>query len=194
MKFLVRSLALSSSRGRQSGQLLPIGAVAFLLMCGLAGLAIDSSRDYLVKRQAQNASDFAVLAAAKQLSLSGNLNAPLAPNSGPVKVAHDFAANNGFNTIYSNACDQSSPSFFTTTWFDVGGRPCNATTGFTSKVTINSPPVSIGGNPVPVEGSVEGGKRAIGIGTVGVQFERLRSIGSSSFQRGSRVRNVPVGQ
>jgi hypothetical protein len=150
MKFLVRSLALSSSSGRQSGQLLPIGAVAFLLMCGLAGLAIDSSRDYLVKRQAQNASDFAVLAAAKQLSLSGNLNAPPAPNSSPVKVAHDFAANNGFNTIYSNACDQSSPNFFTATWFDVVGRPCNATTGFANKVTINSPPVSMGGNPIPI--------------------------------------------
>jgi hypothetical protein len=118
-------------------------------MCGLAGLAIDSSRDYLVKRQAQNAADFAVLAAAKQLSLSGNISAPLAPNSNPVKVAHDFAANNGFNTIYSNACDQSSPGAFSATWFDVGGRPCNATTGFGNKVTINSPPVAFGTNAIP---------------------------------------------
>lgn len=148
MMSIIRSLGLHSSRRRQSGQLLPIGAVAFLLMCGLAGLAIDSSRDYLVKRQAQNAADFATLAAAKQLSLSGNLSGPVAPNSNPVKAAHDFAANNGFGTVYSNACD-STGAGFTTTWFDVGGLPCNATTGFTSKVTINSPPVGFGGYPTP---------------------------------------------
>jgi len=148
MMTIIRSLGLDSSRRRQSGQLLPIGAVAFLLMCGLAGLAIDSSRDYLVKRQAQNAADFSVLGAAKQLSLSGSLSGPVAPNSNPVKVAHDFAANNGFGTNYSNACD-STGSGFTTTWFDVGGLPCNATSGFTNKVTINSPPVGFGGYPVP---------------------------------------------
>jgi Flp pilus assembly protein TadG len=148
MMTIIRSLGLDSSRRRQSGQLLPIAAVAFLLMCGLAGLAIDSSRDYLVKRQAQNAADFATLAAAKQLSLSGSLSGPLAPNSNPVKVAHDFAANNGFATNYSNACD-STGAAFTTTWFNVGGLPCNATTGFTNKVTINSPPVGFAGYPVP---------------------------------------------
>jgi hypothetical protein len=148
MKALISSLALTSSRRRQSGQLLPIGAIAFLLMCGLAGLAIDSSRDYLVKRQAQNAADFATLAAAKQLSLSGNLSGPLAPNSNPVKAAHDFAANNGFNTIYSNGCDNSSGGAFTATWFDIG-VPCNATSGFTNKVTINSPPVGFFGYPAP---------------------------------------------
>jgi hypothetical protein len=148
MTALISSLGLTSSRRRQSGQLLPIAAVVFLLMCGLAGLAIDSSRDYLVKRQAQNAADFATLAAAKQLSLSGNLSGPLAPNSNPVKVAHDFAANNGFNTIYSNGCDNSSGGAFTATWFDVGVA-CNATSGFTNKVTINSPPIGFFGYPAP---------------------------------------------
>jgi hypothetical protein len=148
MKTFIGSLGLDSSRRRQSGQLLPIAAVAFLLMCGLAGLAIDSSRDYLVKRQAQNAADFATLGAAKQLSLSGSLSGPVAPNSNPVKVAHDFAANNGFPTNYSNACD-SVGAGFTTTWFDVSGLPCNATTGFTNKVTINSPPVAFAGYPIP---------------------------------------------
>lgn len=148
MKTFIGSLGLDSARRRQSGQLLPIAAVAFLLMCGLAGLAIDSSRDYLVKRQAQNAADFATLAAAKQLSLSGSLSGPVAPNSNPVKVAHDFAANNGFATNYSNACD-STGAGFTTTWFDVSGLSCSATTGFTNKVTINSPPVGFAGYPVP---------------------------------------------
>jgi hypothetical protein len=149
MRTFIRTLGLHSSRGRQSGQLLPIAAVAFILMCGLAGLAIDSSRDYLVKRQAQNAVDFATLAAAKQMSLSGNLNGPLAPNSNAVMVAHDFAANNGFPTIYSNGCDSSTGAAFSATWFDVGGLPCNATSGFTSKVTINSPPLQFATYPVP---------------------------------------------
>lgn len=142
-------LRLDSSRGRQSGQLLPIAAVAFLLMCGLAGLSIDASRDYLIKRQAQNAADFATLAAAKQLALSGSISGPLSPNSNPVRVAHDFAANNGFTTAYNNACDLSGAASFTTTWFDVSGLPCNATTGFGAKVTVNSPPIPFLGNPVP---------------------------------------------
>ena len=149
MTAIARRLRLDSARGRQSGQLLPIAAVAFLLMCGLAGLSIDASRDYLIKRQAQNAADFATLAAAKQLSLSSSLNGPLTPNSNPVRVAHDFAANNGFNTQYNNACDLAGAASFTTTWFDVPGLPCNSTTGFASKVTVNSPPIPFGGYPVP---------------------------------------------
>jgi uncharacterized membrane protein len=149
MRTLTRSLGLDSSRGRQSGQLLPIAAVAFILMCGLAGLAIDSSRDYLMKRQAQNAVDFATLAAAKQMSLSGSLNGPLASNSNAVVVAHDFAAINGFPTIYSNGCDSSTGASFSATWFDVSGVPCNATKGFTNKVTVNSPAVAFASYPVP---------------------------------------------
>ena len=155
MTGLIGSLRFAFPR-RQSGQLLPIAAIAFLLMCGLAGLAIDSSRDYLVKRQAQNAADFATLAAAKQLSLSGNLSGPLAPNSNPVKVAHDFAANNGFSTIYANGCDVSGGGTFSATWFDVSGLPCAATTGFTNKVTIKSPPIGFAGYPVPTGCSGQG--------------------------------------
>jgi Flp pilus assembly protein TadG len=139
-----------SSRRRQSGQILPIAAAAFLVMCALAGLAIDSSRDYLVKRGAQNAVDFAVLAAAKQMTLLGSINSPIAPTSLAVQAVHDFAWNNGFNTISSHACDVSSGTSFTTTWFDVAGPACTATTGFTNKVTVNSPPVALPGNPVPL--------------------------------------------
>jgi Putative Flp pilus-assembly TadE/G-like len=139
-----------SSRRRQSGQILPIAAAAFLVMCALAGLAIDSSRDYLVKRGAQNAVDFAVLAAAKQMTLLGSINSPVASNSNTVHAVHDFAANNGFNTIYSNACDVSPGTSFTATWFDVAGPACTATTGFTNKVTVNSPPIALPGNPVPL--------------------------------------------
>ncbi len=139
-----------SSRKRQGGQVLPIAAAAFLVMCALAGLAIDTSRDYLVKRQAQNAADFAVLAASKQMTLSGSLNSPVAPNSGTVIAAHDYAAINGFGTIYSTGCDTSGPSSFSTTWFDVSGLPCGATNGFNNKVTLNSPPISLPGAPVPL--------------------------------------------
>lgn len=134
---------------KQSGQLLPIAAIAFLVMCGLAGLAIDASRDYLIKRDAQNAADFAVLAASKQMTLSGNLSSPVAQNSAPVVAAHDFAANNGFPTLYSNACDFSGPTSFNTTWFDVGGLGCGATIGFGNKVSVYSPPINLAGAPVP---------------------------------------------
>ncbi|MFI4971797.1 MAG: pilus assembly protein TadG-related protein, partial [Hyphomicrobiales bacterium] len=138
-----------SSRKRQGGQVLPIAAAAFLVMCALAGLAIDTSRDYLVKRQAQNAADFAVLAASKQMTLTGNLGSPISSNSNTVIAAHDYVANNGFSTIYTTGCDSSSSSSFTTTWFDVSGLPCGATAGFNSKVTVNSPPVALPGSPVP---------------------------------------------
>src|ERR1700682_2189400 len=137
-----------TSRKRQSGQLLPIAAAAFLVMCALAGLAIDASRDYLDKRNAQNAADFAVLAAAKQMSFSTNLNSAIAPNSGAVHAAHDYAANNGFSTIYGNACDSTAGGGFTTSWFDVNGLPCTATTGFNSKVSVNQPGIDLPGSPV----------------------------------------------
>ena len=139
-----------SSRRRQSGQMLPIAAAAFVVMCALAGLAIDASRDYLVKRNAQNAADFATLAAAKQMAMGTSLASPLAPNSAAVHAAHDFADNNGFSTIYSNACDQSAPTSFSATWFDVSGVPCANTTGFNNKVTVKSPPTALPGSPVPL--------------------------------------------
>ena len=138
-----------SSKRKQSGQILPIAAAAFLVMCALAGLAIDASRDYLIKRDAQNAADFAVLAAAKQMAIGTSLSSPIASNSAPVMAAHDFAALNGFSTIYSTACDVPGASSFSATWFDVGGLPCGSTTGFNNKVTIQTPPVSLPGNPAP---------------------------------------------
>jgi Putative Flp pilus-assembly TadE/G-like len=140
----------TTSRKRQSGQLLPIAAAAFLVMCGLAGLAIDSSRDYLVKRNAQNAADFAVLAASKQMSLSTSFASPPVANSNGVKAAHDFAANNGFWTQWNNACDVSTPTSFHTEWDDTAGVACGASSGFSNKVQVNSPPVALPGNPVPL--------------------------------------------
>lgn len=138
-----------SSRKRQSGQILPIAAAAFLIMCALAGLAIDASRDYLSKRNAQNAADFATLAAAKQMAQSGTITTALTANSATVQAAHDFAANNGFFTVYANGCDVSSGTSFTATWFDTIGPACSATTGFVNKVTLNNPPINLPGSPVP---------------------------------------------
>src|ERR1700674_357694 len=138
-----------SSRKRQSGQILPIAAAAFLIMCALAGLAIDASRDYLSKRDAQNAADFATLAAAKQMAQSGTISAALTANSATIQAAHDFAANNGFFTIYSNGCDVASGISFSATWFDAIGPACSATTGFVNKVTLNNPPINLPGSPVP---------------------------------------------
>src|SRR3979490_21966 len=138
-----------SSQRRQGGQILPIAAAAFLIMCALAGLAIDASRDYLYKRDAQNAADFATLAAAKQMTLQSSLSSPLTANSPTIHAAHDFAANNGFDTIYTNGCDVSSGTAFSATWFDVVGPACSATTGFNNKVTLNSPPINLPGSPIP---------------------------------------------
>lgn len=134
---------------RQKGQVLPIAAIGFVVLCGIAGLAIDASRDYLAKRNAQNAADFATLAAAKQLTFQTSLSGPVSANSNPVKAAHDFAANNGFATNYNNACDSSTPTSFATIWFDVPGTPCAATSGFNNKVAIHSPPIDLPGAPVP---------------------------------------------
>ena len=141
--------SLRRSRRRQSGQILPIAAAGFLVLAAIAGLAIDASRDYLVKRDAQNAVDFAALAAAKEMTLSGNVSAALSTGSAPVVAAHDFAANNGFPTNYNTTCDSTVGGGFTTSWFDVGGLACSATSGFTNKVTVNSPAVALPGAPVP---------------------------------------------
>lgn len=138
-----------SRRRRQGGQLLPIIAIAFLVLFGIAGLAVDASRDYLMKRDAQNAADFAALAAAKEMTLSGSVSVPIAPGSPAVVAAHDFAANNGFPTIYSTGCDSGSGNSFTTTWFDVSGLQCNATSGFTNKVTVRTPVQAMPYAPIP---------------------------------------------
>jgi hypothetical protein len=150
-------LGCTPSRKAQRAQVMPIAAAAFLVMCALAGLAIDSSRDYLVKRQAQNAVDFAVLAAAKEMSGQASLSSPLAPNSPAVHAAHDFAANNGFQTNYNNGCDVNTPTQFSATWFDTGAGSCGSTSGFNNKVTVNSPPVAVPGSPVPLVCQGSGG-------------------------------------
>ena len=141
---------LTGNRRRsQAGQIMPIAAVGFIVLAAIAGLAIDASRDYLIKRNAQNAADFAALAAAKEMTLSGNLSVAVSPGSAAVIAVHDFAANNGFSTVYNTSCDSTSGGGFTTTWFDVSGLPCSATSGFQNKVTLNTPVQALPGSAVP---------------------------------------------
>jgi hypothetical protein len=83
------------------------------------------------------------------MSQSGNLSVSIAANSAAVHAAHDFAANNGFPTTYGNGCDSTAGGGFTTTWFDVVGLACNATSGYTNKVSVNSPSQNLPGAPVP---------------------------------------------
>lgn len=146
---MLRERRSATAHRWEGGQVMPIAVIIFVVLFAIAGLAIDSSRDYLTKRQAQNAADFAALAAAKQLALSGNISGPPSSGSNAVKAAHDFAANNGFGTIFSAGCDSGGGGGFSTTWFDLPGVPCGATTGFTNKVSVRSPAVSIPGSPVP---------------------------------------------
>ncbi len=144
-----RSILIMHRTRRQAGQVMPVAVIIFIVLCAIAGLAVDGGRDYLTKRNAQNAADFSALAAAKQLALSGNLNQVVASGSNPVIAAHDFAANNGFATLYSTSCDAASGGSFTATWFDRPGFSCNATAGFTNKVSVHSPAIDIPGSPVP---------------------------------------------
>jgi hypothetical protein len=142
-------LYCTSRRRRQSGQIIPIAVVAFIVLAAIAGLAIDASHDYLIKRNAQNAADFSALAAAKAMTLSGNVSVAVSSGSAAVKAAHDFAANNGFSTLYSTACDNTAGGGFTTSWFDIAGVPCSATTGFRNKVSVNMPVQALSASPVP---------------------------------------------
>jgi hypothetical protein len=136
-------------RRRQSGQIIPIAVVGFIVLAAIAGLAIDASRDYLAKRNAQNAADFAAIAAAKEMGLSGNLSGPISSGSAAVQAAHDFAANNGFGTLYGTGCDSAAGGGFTTTWFDVAGVPCGATSGFRNKVSVNMPVQALPNAAIP---------------------------------------------
>ena len=136
----------------QAGQTIPIIALLFVLLAAMAGLAIDSGHNYFDRRQAQNASDAAVLAAGQQLAANGTtLSGPPSPttNANLLLAAHDFAANNGFTTVFNHTCDDSStPHGFTTTWFDASGPACSATQGYVTKITFNDPPCG-----VPVSGT-----------------------------------------
>jgi hypothetical protein len=128
---------------RARGQTFVIVALAMLVLVGFAGLAIDGGHVYLVRRQAQNATDAAALAAGRALVVTGALLAgppPGGSNGDAVKAAHHLAVANGFSTILSTGCDQGTGTAqFSATWFDTGA-PCSATDGFNTRVSVYSPP------------------------------------------------------
>src|ERR1700694_533439 len=88
-------------RKRQSGQ-----TAVFVVLIAFAGLAIDGGHVYLVNRRAQNATDAAALAAAKQLANASTFltGPPTSFNDPAVKAAHDLAYVNGFPTSFDGAC------------------------------------------------------------------------------------------
>ena len=61
-------ILLDLRRKRQAGQTAVVVALTFVVLIAFAGLAIDGGHVYLVNRRAQNATDTAALAAAKQLA------------------------------------------------------------------------------------------------------------------------------
>src|SRR6202165_2064584 len=105
-------------RRRQAGQTAVIVALTFVVLIAFAGLAIDGGHVYLVHRRAQNATDAAALAAAKQLANSNSFlsGPPTAFNDPAVKAAHDLAYANGFPTNFDGACTTGNGSTFTDRW------------------------------------------------------------------------------
>jgi Flp pilus assembly protein TadG len=127
-------------RRRQAGQTAVIVALTFLVLIAFAGLAIDGGHVYLVNRRAQNATDAAALAAAKQLANSNSFLAgpPSSFNDPAVKAAHDLAYANGFFTNFDGACTNGNGTTFTASWY--AGGSCGSTS-YDTRVTVNSPPV-----------------------------------------------------
>lgn len=131
-------------RAAQRGQVLPIVGILFVVIAGITGLAIDAGHNYLDRRTAQNATDAAALASGQTLAASGTVltSPPTSASTALKTAAHDFAANNGFNTVLNNSCDTSTSDSFTTSWTD-GSTGCAATTGYVTKVTFNDPPCGV---------------------------------------------------
>ncbi len=75
------------SRRAQSGQVIILMAFGMMALLAVLGLAIDGGRLYFLERDAQNASDAAVLAATHALCTNG---------SDPAQAAREAAARNGF--------------------------------------------------------------------------------------------------
>jgi len=136
---------------RRRGQVLPLAALMMVVLLGFAGLALDAGHLYLVARNAQNAADAAALAAGRSLTTALQNGPPGSSSNAAVQAAHDWAAANGFTTLFPlpNSCDttvsgapQLGLSQFTTSWYDTS-VPCGSTSGFNTQVTVYSPPQNL---------------------------------------------------
>src|SRR6202165_3595792 len=135
---------LTNGRAGHRGQVMVIFALMFVVLVGFAGLALDATHLYLVQHTAQKAADAAALAAGKRLA-GPTQQSPIADSNALAAVAaHDFAGADGFITTRGTACDRTttvgSLTRFTTTWYDVAGVSCGASSGFNNAVTIAVPP------------------------------------------------------
>jgi hypothetical protein len=148
----VRQLTPSRSRrhAAQRGQAIALAAAFFVALTGIAGIVMDGGHDYLTKRQAQAAADFSALAAGKQLALFNSfLNGPPTSNSKIVIAAHDYASLNGFDTVYSTACDVVSGTSMKTSWYDAGFS-CGSS-NYNTRVDFAVPALAQGGQPLPTK-------------------------------------------
>lgn len=144
-----RPRAQWQSKSRSTGQILVVFALSFVVILGFVGLAIDAGHDYLVHRNTQNAVDAAALAAGYQLTSAGaTLTAPPLSGAAAIHAAHDYVQNNGFPTTYNSVCDTRTATAFSTNWYDAAVG-CSATSGYTTKVTVNVPAVASGGRALP---------------------------------------------
>src|SRR6202165_2371212 len=126
-------------RKRQSGQTAVVVALTFVVLIAFAGLAIDGGHVSLSTRRAQNATDAAALAAAKQLANASTFltGPPTSFNDPAVKAAHDLAYVNGFPTSFDGACTNGNGTSFSASWY--AGGSCGSTS-FQTRVTVHSPP------------------------------------------------------
>jgi Flp pilus assembly protein TadG len=139
----IRRHMMNRHRGHR-GQVMVIFALMFVVLMAFAGLALDATHLYLVQHTAQKAADAAALAAGKRLA-GATQQSPIPDSNALAAIAaHDFAGADGFITTRSTACDRTttvgSLTRFTTTWYDVAGVSCGASSGFNNAVTIAVPP------------------------------------------------------
>src|SRR3984893_3265000 len=132
---------------RRRGQAMVIFALIFVVLVGFAGLSLDATHLYLVQHTAQKAADAAALAAGKRLA-GATQQSPIADSNALAAVAaHDFAGADGFITTRGTACDRTTTvgtlTRFTTTWYDVAGVSCGASSGFNTAVSLAVPPFAL---------------------------------------------------
>ena len=153
-------------RRSQAGQVLPLVGIALLLITGVAGSTIDLGHQFVTKRQLQSAADSAALAGATTLAGAAATILSTTPNwnDAAVYAAHDYAAANGFVTTFPASAGASAPQYhkpacytgggasaFQEMFFDsTYGTSCTSgfpTTGFTTAVQVNVPPIQQAGFP-----------------------------------------------
>src|SRR4051794_13306342 len=141
-------LKLSADRRRdESGAVAVIVGISFTLLCVLASMVVDLGQARDVRRQSQNSSDAASLAAAVALyPVNGECTAPNPSGTSlqpcftdAVNAAKTFATNNfGVSSAAWTAC--TDPGAF---WFPTGGTPCISFTNDSLVTTLPAVPTKV---------------------------------------------------